>query len=183
MRTISDKGLNLLIELERERLEAYDDARPNVKLAPGDKVLGTLTIGVGHTGSDVYIGQKISKEESRQILLTDLQKYEDAVYNSVRVPLNDNQFDALVIFTFNVGIESFKNSTLLQLLNLGKYQEVPTQLARWNKTTINGKTVVSQGLTNRRAKEIALWNTLVIQTQPQPTKWWNKLLGWFTQTN
>ena len=85
----------------------------NVKLAPGDKVLGTLTIGVGHTGSDVYIGQKISKEESRQILLTDLQKYEDAVYNSVRVPLNDNQFDALVIFAFNVGIESFKNSTLL----------------------------------------------------------------------
>ena len=183
MRTISDRGLNLLIEWEGERLEAYDDARPNVKLAPGDEVLGTLTIGVGHTGSDVYIGQKISKEESRQILLTDLQKYEDAVYNSVRVPLNDNQFDALVIFTFNVGIESFKNSTLLQLLNLGKYQEVPTQLARWNKTTINGKTVVSQGLTNRRAKEIALWNTLVIQTQPQPTKWWNKLLGWFTQTN
>jgi lysozyme len=71
--------------------------------------------------------------------------------------LNQNQFDALVSFAFNVGDGAFRSSTLLRLLNQGQYDQVPAQLRRWNMD--NGHVV--QGLINRRNKEIALWNTPV----------------------
>ena len=73
----------------------------------------------------------------------------------VKVPLNQNQFDALVSFVFNVGNNAFRDSTLVKVLNAGHFDQVPTQLRRWIRD--NGKIV--KGLINRREKEIALWNT------------------------
>lgn len=173
MRTITENGVAILKTLEQERLLAYDDARPNHILQPGEKVKGTLTIGVGHTGSDVYIGQEISKEESFELLMKDLAPCEEAVYNSVKVPLTDNQFDALVIFTLNVGVKAFKGSTLLKVLNQGKYEEVPAQIKRWNKTTVDGKVIVSEGLNNRRSAEVDLWNN-----QMQTPTLLNQIKSW-----
>ena len=119
----------------------------------------------------------------RSRLLTLLEKYERCVWETAKVPLKDNQFDALVIFCYNISTPEndfyeYKNSTLLKLLNLGKYEEVPNQLRRWNKTTINGKIVVSEGLNRRREKEIQLWNNQYPQTQ-QPQSLLNKVLSWF----
>ena len=85
----------------------------------------------------------------------DLERFEAAVNDGVQVALNQNQFDALVSFAFNVGRQGFKSSTLLKKLNQGLYDEVPAQLRRWNKTGGN----VIQGLVNRREKEIALWQS------------------------
>jgi lysozyme len=79
------------------------------------------------------------------------------VNESVTVPLNQNQFDALVSFSFNVGDNAFRGSTLLKLLNQGQYDQVPAQLRRWVRD--NGHVV--QGLINRREKEIVLWNTAI----------------------
>jgi lysozyme len=75
----------------------------------------------------------------------------------VKVDLTDNQFGALVMFAFNAGIGAFKGSTLLKKLNHGNYNAVPAELPKWNKTTIDGKKVVSNGLVNRRAAEAGLW--------------------------
>lgn len=92
------------------------------------------------------------------MLAADLAKAEEAVDQSVKHLLTDNQFGALVSFAFNAGVSAFRSSTLLRLLNAGDYTSVPNQLKRWNKGTVNGKKVVLKGLTNRRAKEIALWS-------------------------
>ena len=60
---------------------------------------------------------------------------------------------------YNIGFGKFAESTLLKKLNNGLYNEVPFELKRWNKTTIDGKKVVSRGLVNRRNAEIEIWNS------------------------
>jgi lysozyme len=141
----------------------YDDAdgKPGVKktrLRPGMKVRGTATQGYGHTGPDVYPGAPdITEEQAVVWLRKDLDPCERAVASSVKVDLTENQFGALVMFAFNAGIGAFKGSTLLKKLNQGNYAAVPGELAKWNKTTIDGKKVVSNGLVNRRAAEAGLW--------------------------
>jgi lysozyme len=88
------------------------------------------------------------------LLSQDVKPAEQSVNNGVKVSLNQNQFDALVSFTFNVGGGAFSSSTLLKVLNQGQYDQVPDQLRRWTKS--GGRTV--QGLVNRRENEIKLWN-------------------------
>ena len=132
---------------------------------------GAPTIGVGHllTTSEKTSGKIIIDGETCKyrddlteaqcwaLLDQDLDDSEACVNNAVNAELNQNQFDALVSFTFNVGKGAFLGSTLLKVLNQGNYDEVPEQLIRWNKD--NGHVV--KGLTNRREKEIKLWNTPV----------------------
>ena len=67
----------------------------------------------------------------------------------VTVPLHQHQFDALVSWTYNLGPTNLKSSTLLAVLNQGKYDEVPAQIMRWNKA--GGKEL--EGLTRRRQAE------------------------------
>ncbi|MBP9869897.1 MAG: lysozyme [Nitrosomonas sp.] len=138
---LSDKGRALLIELEGKRNHAYQD------------VVGLRTIGVGHLikpGEDMAY---LTDEQVDELLTKDLLDFEVAVDVCVDVKLNQNEFDALVIFAFNVGKEAFRKSTLRQVINRSEFAEVPKQLMRWNKS--GGKVVA--GLTNRRKKEIEIW--------------------------
>lgn len=118
---------------------------------------GVWTIGYGHTGPDVRQGMAIDETEAAALLIKDIATAEKAVNAAVAVPLAQHQFDALVSFTFNVGVGAFKGSTLLKKLNKGDYEAVPAQLARWNRATVNGKKTVVPGLVNRRAAEAGLW--------------------------
>jgi len=142
---VNDEGFMLIKRWEGLRLKAYKD------------VGGILTIGYGHTSAAgkpaVYEGMVITEEEADQILWNDLQIFEQAVNKNVRVPLNPNQFSALVSFVYNVGEGAFRKSTLLKKLNNGEYDAVPAELAKWNK--VGKKTV--PGLVNRRAAEAGLW--------------------------
>lgn len=140
MRQINKEGLDLIKQWEGLRLEAY--------LCPA----GVWTIGYGHTETTKK-GMKINQSEADRLLVYDLSRFIEAVEDSVKVTLNDNQFAALVSFAFNVGVGAFKKSTLLKKLNAGDYSSVPSELARWNK--VGNK--VSAGLTNRRAAEAGLW--------------------------
>lgn len=153
-RNINTETENKLVQWEGEVLHAYDDFDPKHQfIKPGMVVRGTLTAGVGHTGPDVYPGLRISLEQSRQWLREDLDKFEALVDRSVKVPLSDNQFGALVSFAFNVGEGNFGKSTLLKKLNAGDYDSVPSELMRW----VHSKGKRMQGLVNRRAQEGALW--------------------------
>lgn len=139
---------------------AYDDADPATpknKVNQGDPVRGTLTIGYGSTGyrSRVRPGMEISEAKASEYLAEDLAKFESEVERLVKVPLTDNQFGALVSFHYNTG--ALATSTLLKKLNAGDYASVPYEMAKWVKTTINGKKVRSEGLVNRRAAEAGLW--------------------------
>ncbi|MHC3939910.1 hypothetical protein ACI0FR_01214 [Paenochrobactrum sp. BZR 201-1] len=94
---------------------------------------------------------KINDQEADRILRADLAKFEKRVSDLVKVPLNDNQYAALVSFDFNTG--ALHKSTLLKKLNTGDYSAVPAELMKW--VNAGGKRV--QGLVNRRAAEAGLW--------------------------
>lgn len=147
------KGIKFLKEQEGFRSVAYDDAHPNVLLKPKDHIAGTLTIGYGHTGPDVYIGQKITEEEAEELLIKDLEIYENAVNRLVKVPLTQNQFNAIVSLVYNIGTGAFAKSTMLKRLNSKDYKGAAEALTWWNKTTINGRKVISDGLVARRNRE------------------------------
>jgi len=144
-RKMNVEGLELLKQWEGLRLSAYKDAG------------GIWTIGYGHTSAAgtprVYQGMRISEPQAEEILTRDLVQYERAVEGNVKVPLNDNQFAALVAFTYNVGVSAFKRSTLLKKLNAGDYDAVPVEMMKWTRA---GKKRL-KGLENRRAAESGLW--------------------------
>jgi len=81
------------------------------------------------------------------------EEYEKYINDLVDVPLSQFQFDALVSWVYNLGPANLKSSTLLKVLNKGEYEEVPSQMRRWNKA--NGK--VLEGLIRRRAAESLLF--------------------------
>ena len=140
---ISEKGINFLKQLEGEKLEAYQDDA------------GVWTIGVGHTGIDVYKGKKITSEESSELLKKDINRFESQVNKSIKVTLNQNQFDVCVCLAFNIG--AFSTSSVARFINEGKPQsEIDRAFRMWNKITDpkTKKKVVNKGLINRREKEI-----------------------------
>lgn len=138
---ISDKGIEFLIKEEGEVLHAYRCAA------------GVWTIGVGHTGG-VTPNMKITKEQSRQLLKSDLCRFEKAVNETIKHPLLQYQFDALVSFAFNVGAPAFKGSTLAKKINANApWSEIRAEFLRWNKA--GGK--VLTGLTSRRKREAKLY--------------------------
>lgn len=156
VRRINQDGLSLLKRWEAFIPFAYDDfdsPKKRRRIQPGDKVNGTLTIGYGSTGVHVKPGMTITEAEASELLLDDLDRFERCVERKVVVPLNDNQFAALVSFCFNVGEGAFGGSTLLKRLNKGDYNSAPAELAKW--VTSKGKRM--QGLVNRRAAEAGLW--------------------------
>lgn len=140
MRAINKKALELLKAAEGCCLLAYPDAA------------GIWTIGFGHTNK-VKKGMHITKEQAEKFLLEDLEVAQKAVELLVKVKLTDNQFGALVSFVFNVGVTAFANSTLLKILNEGRYLAAADQLLRWDKA--GGHALA--GLGRRRQRERALF--------------------------
>ncbi|MCK0196335.1 lysozyme [Ancylobacter sp. 6x-1] len=144
-RHINEEGLLLIKQWEGCRLKAYRDP------------VGIWTVGYGHTDAAgpprVGAGLSLSTAEAEALLRRDLAPVEAAVEAAVKVPLTDNQFAALVSFTFNLGAANLRRSTLLAKLNAGDYAAVPKELAKWNRA---GGRVIA-GLSNRRAAEAGLW--------------------------
>ena len=122
---------------------------------------GVPTIGWGHTGPEVAVGQSMTQQEADDMFIRDMRFAEQCVGDNTTVPLGDNQFGALVSFTFNCGVQAFASSSLLKALNAGNYNAVPAQMALWNKVKdrSTGQLVVSNGLINRRAADIQVWST------------------------
>lgn len=107
------------------------------------------TVCNGHTGPDVKVGDVWTKAQCDAVLVRNLEKHGSGLLKCVTVPLNQNQFDALSSWTFNVGVGAACGSTLVKLLNQGQYTSACNQLPRWNRA--GGKEV--RGLTNRRMAE------------------------------
>ena len=133
---ISQEGLSLIKKFEGLRLRAYK-CSANV-----------LTIGYGHTGG-VKETDKITLEEADSLLEKDIAKFEEYVSDNVIVELKQHQFDALVAWTFNLGVGNLRNSTMLKKLNEADYDSIPFEMRRWNKA--GGKTL--DGLIRRRKAE------------------------------
>ncbi|MFK5947951.1 MAG: lysozyme [Methylococcales bacterium] len=140
-KVISKNGLDLLKQFEGWRAQVYLDSA------------NLPTIGYGHLLKDNETYFMINKMEGEALLKQDVSVAETAVNKMVSVNLSQNMFDALVSFVYNVGAGAFKASTLLRVLNAGDYQEAQRQLAVWNKITVDGVKIVSQGLVYRRKQE------------------------------
>lgn len=137
---ISTKGLDLIKQAEGLSLKAYRDTG------------GVLTIGWGHTGPDVTAGMVITEAQADQLLREDVRDAEADVRRLFPIT-TQNQFDALVSFTFNLGADQVRESTLRRLHNEGDYAGAKSQFGRW--VFDNG--VKLAGLVRRRAAEAALY--------------------------
>lgn len=137
---ISNNGLQLIKHFEGLVLKAYK--------CPA----GVWTIGYGHT-KDVQPGDEWSESNADHMLEVEMEEYEGYIHDSVTAPINQDQFDALVSWVYNLGGGNLNASTMLKVLNAGQYEEVPAQMMRWNKA--GGK--VLEGLTRRRQAEANLF--------------------------
>jgi len=131
------------------------------------------TVGYGHTdaaGAPFYADTKnktFTQKEAIEMLRRDLGQYEAAVNKNVKVPLNPNQYGALVSFTYNLGAGNLAKSTLVKKLNAGDYSGAAAEFGKWNKA--GGK--VLAGLTRRREAERQLFlakSTEAAKPSPQP---------------
>ena len=138
----SPKGIALITEFEGFRSKAYQD------------VVGVWTIGYGFT-LGVQPGDTITKEQAKRRLARELESYEAAVSRACTNEPNQNEFDALVCFAFNVGAAGMAKSSVIKAHNRGDHQAAARAFSLWNRA--GGK--VWAGLTRRRAAEAALYLT------------------------
>lgn len=138
-----EKGIALIKSFESLQLKAYR--------CPA----GILTIGYGHTGNDVFERMEITEVQAKRLLASDLVASENAV-NSEKLTLTQNQFDALVSFTYNCGICNFQKSTLLKMIRVNPNSaNIAFEFAKWNK----GGGRVLAGLVRRRKAEAELYSS------------------------
>lgn len=146
---ISAKGLNLIKQFEGFLAKPYK--------CPA----GIPTIGYGATyypnGLKVSLNDKaITEGQASTMLMNMLRTYEKSVDSFCRDDINQNQFDALVAFAYNVGVNALKSSTLLKKVNANPNdQAIRAEFLKWNKA--NGKAL--NGLTNRRIAEADLYES------------------------
>ena len=114
---------------------------------------GKKTIGYGHVIKDGENFTYLNQTEAHELLLKDLEIFEKAVKDSVKVPLKDYQKGALVSFCYNIGPTAFRNSTLLKELNDGNYHFIGRELMRW--VFVNRNPL--RGLIRRRIAECELF--------------------------
>jgi GH24 family phage-related lysozyme (muramidase) len=127
---------------------------------------GHCTIGYGtllHKGncdgraSETPYADGVDEAKATQLLTEEGARFATVIQNNVKVSLNQNQFDALASFSYNIGEGAFRASTLLKVLNKGDYDSVPGEMKRWTKATKDGKVIELPGLVKRRAAEAALF--------------------------
>ncbi|WP_017732703.1 lysozyme [Nafulsella turpanensis] len=142
---LTPEGIELIKEHESLRLRAY--------LCPGE----VWTIGYGNTyyrdGKQVRKGDVISRQEAEELFDYVVNEFATEVKELIQVPLTDNQFSALVSFSYNIGIGAFSNSTLLKKLNAGNNYAAGKEFRRW----VYDKGEVLPGLVKRRKEEEALF--------------------------
>lgn len=139
--TLSDSGIALIKSVESCSLKAYWD------------VIG-YAIGYGHHGPDIFISTVWTQNQCDTAFIDDTETVQHGVRELVQVPLTQGEFDALVSFSYNIGLGNFASSHVLVRVNASEYSEVPNEFRRW--VYVNHK--VNTELASRREKEIALWN-------------------------
>lgn len=132
-----------LYQLEGVKYKSYMD------------IAGVPTLCAGTT-LGVKLGQTATPQQCWDMTVRDYQKHEKAVLAGIKVDLNVNQQVALTFFCYNVGYYGCLNSTAFRKINAGDYTAGCQAMALWNKITVNGRKVVSDGLKNRRQAEIDL---------------------------
>ena len=145
---VSPIAVNLIKEFEGFKSYAYIDTD------------GTPVIGYGLSriaGQPVKIGDRISVDQANAALQAHLQEIHRELDRAIHVELSDRQLSALASISFNVGVNSIKNSTLIRKINAKDYIGAANEFMRWDKANLSGRLVPMPGLTRRRSAERALF--------------------------
>ena len=141
--TYSDAGLALTRKFEGLNLNSYQDQ------------VGVWTIGYGHTGPTIHGGITITQDQADQLLQSDVASSVACVNRAITTAINQNQFDALVDFVFNLGCGALLSSTLLRDINAGNFATAAQQFLLWD----HARGIVIQGLLRRRQAESDLFTS------------------------
>lgn len=144
---IGAAGLALIQSSEGKRNVSYLDSA------------GIPTICYGHTGKDVKLGQRATDAQCVALLREDIRVHSAGVSTCTTYPFNQNQNDAVVSFTFNVGVSAYCKSTMARKINAGDLVGAAAEFPKWDKATVNGVSVSLKGLAARRARERDLFVT------------------------
>ncbi|WP_312166449.1 glycoside hydrolase family protein [Phenylobacterium sp.] len=144
-----------------KRFEGY--RRKSAQLADG-----RWTIGHGHTLT-AREGAEVSEQDAEALLLYDLIGISHSINEWVFTPLNQNQFDALAAFAFNIGLENFRRSSVLRRLNEGSLIQAACAMELWRKAEFEGEKIVVDALVRRRSAEKTLFLTPVGGWIPAPS--------------
>lgn len=136
----SNKGIELIKKFEGLKLKAYK--------CPA----GVLTIGYGHTGG-VKATDVISNQQAESFLISDLEAFEKEI-NAFGFKLNQNQFDALISFCYNLGVSAFVHSSIFKLIKIDPNTKAIGSV--WNRYVYANKQILS-GLVARRKAESELY--------------------------
>lgn len=150
-------GIELIQAYEGLRLEAYLDQR-NIP-----------TIGWGHTGPEVHLGLVWTKEKCDEVFAEDLNKFELGVMSGINNSVvTQNQFDAMVSLTYNIGVGGFASSTVARQHRIGNYQGAAKAFELWDKVTnpSTGQLEYSEPHHKRRVREANLY--LTPDSEPLP---------------
>jgi len=147
-----------------DMIKRFEGYRPKSAQLPG----GGWTIGYGHTLT-AREGASVSESDAEALLLYDLIAVAHAVNEHVFAPLTQNQFDALVGFTFNIGVENFQRSSVLRRLNEGQLLQAACAMELWRKSDFDGERIVVDALVRRRSVEKTLFLTPPGGFVPAPT--------------
>jgi len=133
----------------KELIKKFEGLRLKTYKCPA----GIRTIGYGHTGNDVVFDLEISEEEAERLLEKDIDNLQKELLKILPYELSENQFNALISFVFNIGINAFLKSTLFKKIKNKELDQVPFQMRRW----VYSNKKILEGLKKRRESEIALW--------------------------
>lgn len=159
---VSSGGIRLFLERKMSRLTASRAALDLIASFEGFRARaaktpdGRWTLGFGHVAT-AREGLSVSRAEAEDLLRWDLRPVEDMVRQSALTPLNQNQFDALVSFAFNIGVTNFATSDVLRYLNQGQPIAAALAMHAWRRARVNGRVLVIDALVRRRAAEAALF--------------------------
>lgn len=133
-------------------IESFEGFRARAARLPS----GRYTIGFGHVAT-AREGASVTRDQAEHLLLWDLRPVEDAIRRGVHAPLTQGQFDALVSFVFNIGIDNFLASGVLRHINAGEPVAAALAMGLWRRGLVAGRLIVVDALVRRRAAEAALF--------------------------
>jgi lysozyme len=160
---INQATIDLVKRWEGFRAEAY--------LCPA----GVWTIGYGITaGAGIGVnpkpGDRVTREQADQHLRAALDRFARQIRPLITAPINDNEFGAFLSLAYNIGVGGFGRSSALRHFNAGDKAKAAAAIKLWNKATVGGKRQVLQGLVNRRAEEVVLFQTPASAPQRAPQR-------------
>ena len=140
--------VNQISKTGLELVKSFEGLRRRSEPLPG----GGWIVGYGHTRS-ARQGVEVTEREAEYLLRYDLREVEKMVRNSIHAPLNQNEFDAIISFAWNIGRDSFHSSDVLKYINAGEMIAAAESFSAWRKARVDGRSIVVDALVRRRAAE------------------------------